>query len=331
MKNVTIGKSNQNEMALNLAHASSIVYRLVDKKLLHQIYTEKHPLKNVESVIQSELKKYTTFTDVTNVKKKIIGHSTFLVCCEVTYKNVIVPLVIFMGTVEYAQWMVDLKIGWKMGAEFAPNTPKVNMHRGFYNSYKSVKEFVHNYVKRNSYNGQVLVCGHSLGGALACTCSLDLALNGLRPIGFTYGAPRVGDLTFQKAYKEYRVRLFQYQNVNKNTWNKLTGYSYEGDPIPTTPFLSMGYVHVGCVMKIRAGSKWSHCEKYKESKKNINIARAKLPAQVLIPVLSGPTTASFARKGAQAHPMPEYIKILTKMSKDDCQCEDFHNQIHDEL
>ncbi|WP_122567616.1 lipase family protein [Pseudomonas viridiflava] len=95
------------------------------------------------------------------------------------------------------------------------------VHRGFYGAAKKAAAFVTSYLNR-FYSGQkLLICGHSLGGAVALLLAEMLRR---RPEGYTlqlytYGAPRAADATFTKNAEP----LVHYRMVNHN------------DPIPSVP------------------------------------------------------------------------------------------------
>ena len=95
------------------------------------------------------------------------------------------------------------------------------VHRGFYGAAKKAAAFATSYLDK-FYTGQkLLICGHSLGGAVALLLSEMLRR---RPEGYTiqlytYGAPRAADATFIKNAEP----LVHYRMVNHN------------DPIPSLP------------------------------------------------------------------------------------------------
>lgn len=94
-------------------------------------------------------------------------------------------------------------------------------HRGFYGGFQAAKPFVERYLN-SFYTGEqtLIVCGHSLGGAIALLLadwlrrkwSDDTQL-------YTYGAPRAGDAAFVKAAQP----LTHHRIVNHN------------DPVPAVP------------------------------------------------------------------------------------------------
>ena len=95
------------------------------------------------------------------------------------------------------------------------------VHRGFYGAAKKAAAFVTSYLDRFYAGQKLLICGHSLGGAVALLLAEMLRR---RPEGYTlqlytYGAPRAADATFTKNAEP----LVHYRMVNHN------------DPIPSVP------------------------------------------------------------------------------------------------
>lgn len=96
------------------------------------------------------------------------------------------------------------------------------VHRGFYGAAKQAYEFATSYLDKFHAGQKILICGHSLGGAIALILSEMLR----RRRGFaynillhTYGAPRAGDATFVQAAES----LAHHRMVNHN------------DPVPSVP------------------------------------------------------------------------------------------------
>ncbi|WP_230623558.1 lipase family protein [Stutzerimonas stutzeri] len=95
-------------------------------------------------------------------------------------------------------------------------------HRGFYGGFQAAKPFVERYLDAFYTGGQTLViCGHSLGGAIALLLAEWLRRKPTNPkvILYTYGAPRAGDAAFVKAAQP----LTHHRIVNHN------------DPVPAVP------------------------------------------------------------------------------------------------
>lgn len=118
---------------------------------------------------------------------------------------------------------------------FGVNYLKAKIHQGFATAYTSVVDEVVDRVRRlrDKKLRPVFLTGHSLGGALATICSLDLwvKLNISRREIFvsTFGSPRVGNTYFAAMYKE----------VVPLHWRIVV------DPDMIARLPRVGYVHVG--------------------------------------------------------------------------------------
>lgn len=126
----------------------------------------------------------------------------------------------------------DLMIG-RTSAPFFPSECRI--HSGFLMQYTSCRLPILGKVIELG-NETVICCGHSLGGALATICALDVETNledDYDVYCVTFGSPRVGGKHF--------TRLFDTEV--KNSYRLVDA----NDPIPRVPFRSMGFRHVrGC-------------------------------------------------------------------------------------
>lgn len=77
------------------------------------------------------------------------------------------------------------------------------MHRGFVAAYFSVRDEIHDYIKNQPVSTAV-VTGHSLGGALATLCAVDIQFNFSDKIqtieAYTFGSPKVGNNEFRDSF-----------------------------------------------------------------------------------------------------------------------------------
>ncbi|XGV95279.1 MAG: lipase family protein [Leptolyngbya sp. BL-A-14] len=77
------------------------------------------------------------------------------------------------------------------------------MHQGFVRAYFSVRPKIHDYLKSHDI-ASVTVTGHSLGGALAILCAVDIQYNFASKVPlievYTYGAPKVGNDAFRDSF-----------------------------------------------------------------------------------------------------------------------------------
>lgn len=115
------------------------------------------------------------------------------------------------------------------------------VHRGFGAAYRAVAPRVLNAVNLllDRKVRPVFLTGHSLGGALATLCSLDLHLSLNVPsseiIVSTFGSPRVGNTTFRKLYEDIIYSNWRV-NMQQDLVTKLPkfGYSHVGKSVVLT-------------------------------------------------------------------------------------------------
>lgn len=85
-----------------------------------------------------------------------------------------------------------------------PSSSGALMHKGFVAAYFAVREQIHNYIT-NSAVTNIVATGHSLGGALATLCAVDIQYNFSDKVtieAYTYGAPKVGNDGFRDSYNQ---------------------------------------------------------------------------------------------------------------------------------
>jgi hypothetical protein len=144
-------------------------------------------------------------------------------------------VVAFRGSQEGRDWLMNAQFDleplcWLNGSAVA------EVHHGFLKQFESVDVEVVRQVRSlclRHPEAKIYVTGHSLGGALATLCALEFKRQGLDPDGvFTFGSPRVGNHAFAGIYNH---------GLRPITWN----FVNEGDPVPLTPTLLMGYRDCG--------------------------------------------------------------------------------------
>lgn len=153
-------------------------------------------------------------------------------------------VIAFQGTMGIEDWMNDLNalmipLHWS-----GTKNDREKIHWGFYRSYMSVRDQIITNgietISRNEWKDikTIHILGHSLGGAIASICGLDLRTNYNQNITdkkvrvVTLGQPRIGNL----AFSEYYDRSFS--NAN-DTLRIING----NDIIPHLPPLATGYIH----------------------------------------------------------------------------------------
>ena len=86
---------------------------------------------------------------------------------------------------------------------------------------------------------QLVLAGHSLGGALAGLAALETAAKGWRPIATTFGEPRFGNA----ALATYVGRVLVGNDTEHARYRRVT---HVGDPVPLLPLEEWGWrMHAG--------------------------------------------------------------------------------------
>lgn len=147
--------------------------------------------------------------------------------------------IVFQGSNEWMDWKDNFKFH-KQVIPYEGVNERVKVHEGFISQYKTVRNIIHSRVRKIAGAGwSVCIIGHSLGGALATLCAVDIQYN--FPGAFsitdgklsciTFGSPRVGNASFAASYD---VRV-------PHTIRVVNGE----DMITKLPPEWFGFVHVG--------------------------------------------------------------------------------------
>lgn len=148
-------------------------------------------------------------------------------------------LVVFRGTIEdsLTNWIHNLMAS-RTRVAFPGMPDDATVHDGFYRSWtrsvlqKQVNDAIRAVQAQRGTSLQVVVVGHSLGGALATLCAAELVteyrLTAVRL--YTFGCPRVGNEAFTRALK--------------NTTLASTRVTHDRDIVPSVPFKDLGFHHV---------------------------------------------------------------------------------------
>ncbi|GMH28432.1 hypothetical protein Nepgr_030275 [Nepenthes gracilis] len=124
-------------------------------------------------------------------------------------KNLNAIIIAFRGTQEHSiqNWVEDLY--WKQLDLNYPDMPDAMVHHGFYYAYHNttLRPGVLSAVKKSKdlYGDiNIIVIGHSMGGAIASFCALDLTvLHKAKNVQvMTFGQPRIGNAAFAAYYSE---------------------------------------------------------------------------------------------------------------------------------
>ncbi|WP_051287495.1 lipase family protein [Paenibacillus taiwanensis] len=120
-------------------------------------------------------------------------------------------IIAFRGTSTTTDWISNIKASQK---RFKYVKENCLTHRGFTDIYASARHDIISILSRLSPDKTLYVTGHSLGGALATLCAVDIAANTAytAPHLFTFGSPRVGDPAFAKAFAKYVPNTYRIAN-----------------------------------------------------------------------------------------------------------------------
>ncbi|KAF7813684.1 lipase-like [Senna tora] len=142
-------------------------------------------------------------------------------------------VIAFRGTQERSirNWIEDLV--WKQLDINYPGMPDAMVHYGFYYAYHNttMRPAILDAVRRaKKFYGDIpiIVTGHSMGGAMAAFCGLDLTVNeNAQNIQvMTFGQPRVGNAAFASYYSKLVPRTIRVTHENDIVPHLPPYYSY---------------------------------------------------------------------------------------------------------
>ena len=197
-------------------------------------------------------------------------------------------VIIFRGT-EPKQWSdikADLDARQRTGLH---NHGKV--HKGFQGELDKVWHDLKrqiNYILEGSYDIDIHITGHSLGGAMATICAKRLSeeIDAVCCL-YTFGSPRVGN---KKWCKSLQVPHYRFQNNN--------------DMVCKVPFWIMGYRHHGKNVYINYKGK---VVKYRWWRRMIDSMRGRLRALIKLQLFDG----------IYDHDITKYAKRVNNVVLDD--------------
>lgn len=116
--------------------------------------------------------------------------------------------VAFSGTYYSFQFDTDLQVALVEGSILNGYSRGVQVHQGFFNTYRSVRNQLKNFIVGTLGLGttrkNLFLTGNSLGGALSTIAAYDYAdivkNGGGQLVHYTFSAPRVGNISFSENY-----------------------------------------------------------------------------------------------------------------------------------
>ncbi len=211
------------------------------------------------------------FGDFTGKKPELFENlGTDTQCAILPGDSVDAIYIVFRGTEKNADWKINVDFSRKLfevrlidlppvspipgpegssGRQIVPVTdlasdaPRAKMHEGFVSAYMSVQDQIHRFIRAHDLK-KITITGHSLGGALATLCAIDIQLTyqGAYALEiFTFGSPKVGNPEFCDLFNKHIPRSHRFINGL--------------DIVPSFPRPWQGYTHVET--EYRLGSRFS--------------------------------------------------------------------------
>lgn len=198
--------------------ARQIKPTLFDESRYHLLCEEVPYSKRLE-VVPYDPERYTREDENTPEAVHFLNHEKTHTQAFATHNDRMI-LISIRGTEvnSLTDWLRDLDAGLTEEEGLAGK-----VHRGFLGAFKAVRDFVDEYLEHFFSGHQTLmICGHSLGGAIGLLLAEWLRKQPSEPqvVLYTFGAPRAGNNTFVESAQG----LVHHRLVNHN------------DPIPAVPF-----------------------------------------------------------------------------------------------
>lgn len=129
-----------------------------------------------------------------------VGKISFVDTQGFTFEDPENTYIAFRGTQEIRDWLTDLD-GKSVRSSFCHG----NVHGGFHNALNAVLPQLKKILDARDKSKNVVLCGHSLGGALATLCAAWVRENYTDKVMlYTYGSPRAGCRDFVEHYTKVK-------------------------------------------------------------------------------------------------------------------------------
>lgn len=180
------------------------------------------------------------FTRWANSSPAIIQSGDLLAFTVIIEKQMFLA---FRGSANTKNWFRDLQYSQIKAKPVSRNYA----HKGFVNGYNNIRGQIRQHLKNHFTTGNLTglhICGHSLGGALANLCALDMKNNPIDNLTLiecvTFGQPRVGNKKFAKECNKKigKKQHKRYINSYKPFLIKHT------DPVPGQPPIMITYLTI---------------------------------------------------------------------------------------
>jgi len=115
--------------------------------------------------------------------------------------------IVFRGTIDLSDVFHDLE---SLQVPFNKNSNTILVQSGYFKIYQSFRSVIQSL----STNQQIIIIGHSLGGALAMLSLMDLITKYPDTLVYTFGAPRVGNPKFSQYLENHDAIVYRVENTS---------------------------------------------------------------------------------------------------------------------
>lgn len=120
--------------------------------------------------------------------------------------------IVFRGSESRTDWVINIMFRFRV-ASFVTNNDDVCAHSGFVYQWKGVrKQIVHVLKEKHDQSKPIVVCGHSLGGAVATIAAVELQNTGFHCILITFGSPRALNWYGMQKFKQDNITGYRITN-----------------------------------------------------------------------------------------------------------------------
>lgn len=154
-------------------------------------------------------------------------------------------VIAFRGSQQIQDWFTDFN-AWHTTFPYDNFASTIQVHKGFITAYKSIRYQIQAIMAEcKSSLDRVVVCGHSLGGALAQLCAVDIQYNyGIYIECYPSGSPAVGNKAWAVSYNKRipnTTRTYMRNDVvstlpPKRFGRRLGGYTQVKQPWAIGPY-----------------------------------------------------------------------------------------------
>jgi hypothetical protein len=122
--------------------------------------------------------------------------------------------IIFTGTYNACLMGVDMEHAQKEIPNLLTYTPGMKAHRGIYEAYQSIRPKLLKIVKHfvDTKNPQIVISGHSLGGALSQLSALDLSY--YNPIHYSFASPQIFNPLAASVFDTFVKQSYRIANLS---------------------------------------------------------------------------------------------------------------------